>query len=324
MKPLSNTAILVLALHSATNIYANEPISLWQDASESGEIPDDGIAVQQQSDVRISTALGALYHFDTDIDGGNNDFSVSRVAGSLSFDTTLTETSRVGIAFGYDVSSYDFGGTSGFYAGNPWDDIHTFTAGAIFQFDLNNDWTLFGGPTVQFASESGADFGDGVTGGGLIGASWKASDRLVIGGGLGVTSQIEDNARVFPIVRVEWAINDRWSLTSRAQGNLITPTFLQLGYQATDTLKLSIGGGYFFRRFALDDGPLAPGGVGEDEAFAFNIAARWTPSANITLLGLVGSSIGGQLTTESTAGVVLAEQDYDPGLFIGGVVSIRF
>ncbi len=316
-------AMLTIAVPAVGNEPLS-PISLWQDATASGETADDGVTVEQQSDVRISTALGAMYQFDTDIDGGDNDFSVSRAAASLSFETTLSETSRLGITFGYDVSSYDFAGTTGFYAGDPWSDIHTFTAGAIFQFDLNSDWTLFGGPTVQSSSESGADFGDGVTGGALIGASWRASERLVIGGGLGVTSQIEDSARVFPIVRVEWVINDRWSLTSRAQGNLIVPTFVQLGYQMTDTLRLSVGGGYLFRRFALDDTAPAPGGVGEDEAIAFNIAARWTPSSQVSLTALVGTSLAGQLTTENAAGGALAEQDYDPGFFAGIIGSIRF
>ena len=91
-----------------------------------------------------------------------------------------------------------------------------------------------------------------------------------------------------------------------------------IGYQ------LSVGGGYLYRRFALDTTGPALGGVGEDEALAINFAARWSPSSTFTFTGVIGATVAGQLKTESTAGVTLSEQDYDPGLFIGALGTIRF
>lgn len=48
-------------------------------------------------------------------------------------------------------------------------------------------------------------------GGLMTGFSYRFSDRLTIGPGIGVFNQIEDDATVVPILLIDWKITDRLS-----------------------------------------------------------------------------------------------------------------
>jgi hypothetical protein len=76
---------------------------------------------------------------------------------------------------------------------------------------LNDDWTMYAFPTIRSVTEDGADFGDGISGGALLGASRKINENLTMGPGLGVLSQIEDDPFVFPIFLIDWKISDTLS-----------------------------------------------------------------------------------------------------------------
>ena len=159
----------------------------------------------------------------------------------------------VAIQFNYAFDNYSFSGSTSLGGPEPWDDVHTFGLRATLSYKATNEWTVFTGPVLQFSHESDGDIGDGFTGGGFIGASYVFSPQLVLGGGLGVLSQIEDDARVFPILVVHWQILDHLRLTSQTAGSSSGIAGLELVYDWGNDWEVAFGGSYSFHRFRLDD-----------------------------------------------------------------------
>ena len=128
---------------------------------------------------------GYVHQFDTDIDNGGS-FSVNRlfIQGGPTY-TSSGETSIL-LAFGYGLDDYDFSGDSGLGGLRPWEDIHTFRLSIPLRWRVSEKWTGFAAPTLRFTGESGADFSDSLTGGAFAGFSYRYSDRLSIGPGIGV------------------------------------------------------------------------------------------------------------------------------------------
>src|SRR5262245_40523683 len=222
-------------------------------AAETSALPPTADQQQQEQDVSFVVLGGALYQFSSDIDSGG-DMSVTRFNAGLGAMTKLTDTLELSLRLNYFLDLYDFGGDPlGLPTGTePWDDIHTANAGVLFSWDLNNEFTMFGGPVVQLSREAGADWDDGFTAGGLIGASYEFTPQLTLGAALLITSQIEDDVRVSPVPLVHWNINEQWAITTQAsaRGSGIRGT--ELVYNAGKGWEFALGGSYEFSRFRLD------------------------------------------------------------------------
>jgi hypothetical protein len=192
------------------------------------------------------------------------------------------------------------------------------------RWGFDEEWTIFAIPTLRFVAESGAELEDSMQGGGFAGISYRFGDRLTIGPGIGVMSEIEDSATVFPVLIIKWKITDRLSLeTGRGLGATLGPG-LVLGWKASDNWTLSIGGRYEKLRFRLDDEEIAPNGIGQDRAFPLFVGVGYSFSqrARVSLLG--GADLGGELRLEDEKGGLIAEEDYEPAGFAGLAFSFKF
>lgn len=266
---------------------------------------------------------GYVHQFDTDIDNGGS-FDVNRLffQGGVSYG--FDDLKSISLALGYGYDGYNFSGNSGLGGLNPWDDIHSFRVSAPLRWGLDKTWTIFAVPTLRFNKESGGDTGDSVNGGGFAGFSYRVSDRLTIGPGFGVITQIEDSASVFPVLIIDWKITDTLSLgTGRGLGATLGPGLI-LSWEPSRKWTLSLGGRYERLRFRLDDDGVAPKGVGDNRSFplfggvTYNISRK----AQVSLLG--GMELGGELKVEDEGGNTVIEEDYDSAGFIGLTFNLRF
>lgn len=267
---------------------------------------------------------GYIRQFDTDIDNNGGKFSVDRVFLQGGVTYAIQKRRSVSLSLGYGFDGYDFSGETGFAGLRPWKDINTFRIGTPILWGLDDKWTLFVMPSVRFTGESGVNLGDGIQGGFFAGASYRFGDRLTIGPGIGVVTQIEDNASVFPVLLITWKITESLSLdTGRGSGATLGPG-LFLNWKASDKWRVAFGGRYEKLRFRLDEEGIAPKGVGEDRSLPIlaGVTYRFTPQIQASLVG--GVELDGELELNDENGNEIIDEDYDPSGFAGFTLSFRF
>jgi len=266
---------------------------------------------------------GAVYQFDTDLDDGGS-YNTTRFTIQAGSGYSWDPQTNVSFSLGYSYDGYDFSGNGGFVSLTPWEDIHTLSFGVPMRFGMDDHWTAFLIPTIRSTGESGANFDETMTGGVLGGFSYRFNDRLTIGPGIGVFSQLEESATVIPIVIVDWKITDKWSLdTGRGLGATLGPG-LTLNYQPNGMWQFGVGGRYGKLRFRLDEKGTTGGGVGEDSSFPLFASCTYNanPKTNISLVG--GLELAGELKLEDKDGRAVKEEEYDTGIFLGLTFNTRF
>ena len=269
------------------------------------------------------TRGGAVYQFDTDLDEGGS-YNSTRFTIQAGSGYSWDPQTNVSFSLGYSYDSYDFSGNAGFGSLNPWEDIHTISFGVPVRFGIDDHWTAFVIPSVRSTGESGANFDETVTGGVLGGFSYRFSDRLTIGPGIVIISQLEESATIIPILIIDWKITDKWSLdTGRGLGATVGPG-LTLKFQPNKIWRFGIGCRYEKLRFRLDRKGSIGGGVGEDSSFPLFASGTYNvnPKTNVSLVG--GLELGGDLKLEDKDGKTIEEESYDTGIFLGLTFNTRF
>lgn len=265
---------------------------------------------------------GYVHQFDTDLNGGGQ-FDVDRVfvQGGVSY--SFGPRRRIAFAVGAGRDRYDFSENPGF-VNQPWDHVNQLRFSAPVTWAFDDRWTLFAIPTLRFYGESGADSGDSATGGALGGASYRVNDRLTIGPGIGVFSQLEDNVNVFPILIVNWKITERLSLeTGRGLGATQGPG-LDFNYRLSDAWQFGLGGRIESLRFRLDDRGAAPEGVGGDRSIPIYLSATYSRGRDLQISAVAGIELDGELRLEDANGKSIAKDNYDTAPFLGATFSLRF
>ncbi|MHC4414263.1 MAG: outer membrane beta-barrel protein [Planctomycetota bacterium] len=273
-------------------------------------------------EIELTVVGGYEQAFDTDIDEGG-EVEVSRARFGLGAQTDLDANLKLSLSLNYELAQYDFSGTTSFGA-EPWEDIHTLGFGAQLRWSMTNDWTIFGGPIIQFSRESDADWDDALTGGAVFGASHVLREGLVIGGGLGVVSQIEDDVLVFPVLILDWQLSESLRLTTQSRSGAGWAAGLELAYDLGGGWEAGIGARYEYRRFRLDDDGPAPDGVGEDKSLPIwgRVSHRFSENFSVDIYG--GVRAAGELDLEDKSGDGVTDSDYDAAPFGGVSVRIRF
>ncbi len=265
-------------------------------------------------DERSPFTATAVHRFSTDLDSGGEVSSqtyYARVGAPL-----LREADRfAALSLGYGLDAYDFGGSA--FAG--WGDVQRIQLSAPVSFDLGADWSVFALPSVRSAREDGADFDDSLTGGAILGASYRFGDRLSLGPGVGYQSQLEDDASVFPVVLIDWQLTDALSLSTGPTVGATLGPGLALDCALSDRVSLSLGARYEKLRFRLDDG-----GVGEDRTIPIFTSMTVSAGDHWRLSVLGGVSLGTELSREDGRGMTLGATDADPAPFIGVHAGFRF
>jgi hypothetical protein len=235
----------------------------------------------------------------------------------------FTETSFVGLAVGFGWDGYGFSPGLQIGGEDPWDEIQTFRISMPILLDLSEKWRMFATPILRLTAEDAADWDDGFTGGGIIGFSYRITDRLRIGPGVGVVSELEGNPSVFPVILVDWKVTDRLRLeTGRSLGANQGPGLLA-SYTLLPWLEASLGFRYEKLRFRLESNTTAQGGIGEDRGFPVLAGLQiGYPFAQLTVFA--GARFGGQFRIEDGNGRELARRNYDPSPFVGASAQLLF
>lgn len=270
--------------------------------------------IKTGTDWRYSLNLSGIYQFETDLEH-DGDVSVGRLGARMTGFKPLSPDARVRFDLAYSGDIYDFGGDNDF-GDDPWDTAHTFQAGVAWEWDLDPSWSAFAGPLLRFSGESGADFGDAITYGGVVGAVYDVDANLQLGLGLSIATELEDGTRFVPFPIVDWQINEQWSLETVGYGASVRPTGLELSYDAGGW-EYAIGGGYHYREFRLDDDDVAPDGIGEENGFPVWFRASHQLDDNFRVDLYAGIMFNGEFDLDDDGGDAIVDVDYDDAFFLG-------
>jgi len=267
----SIAAALLLLGATATAVHGDERLS--------AELFDPATPDRPTVDVHV----GGSHSFRGSLDDGGS-VAVTRAAIDTSLRLKLAEPLTLALSAGFQYDNYDFGGIPFPVVGStidPWDDIHTLRFGGLLTYAINQQWSVSGGLFGQFSQERGASWQDGFSGGGLVSVSYRFGERGVIGGGVGVTSAIEDDARLFPVFVIDVPLTDTIRISSLRVPTPLARNGIEIICNAAPTLEFALGTRYDRSRFRLNDSGSVPGGIGEDLEIPVWLRCTWTPAPNM-------------------------------------------
>lgn len=248
----------------------------------------------------------------------NGDFSVD--SGFLKIESARRVGQKwfAGISLGYTEDHYSFSGSG---LKPLWGDIRSLQFGVSMRYLASDKWTLFGLPILRYTSEKGADLDDGRELGLLAGASYRFSNKLTLGPGLGYFNGIGGEDDVFPILLVNWKITDSLSLeTGRGTAASRGPG-LALKWKPYTQWEFGIAARYEKTRFRLAD---QLDRIGEDKSVPVVLTAEWKYKDHLTLTALAGMKTSGSLSVEDSKGNRINKSSYDTAPLAGLVATFKF
>lgn len=312
------------------------PMAVGQAGSGVGTAPESDAALMELGEIesaadRWSLSFGArgTYAFETDTDEGEADVSVWRAGSRLTADYQATPAFRIGVGIGSETSGYEFSGFGSLIAGaddDPFDvfNDHRISLSMLYRFE--DKWLLFATPGVGAAYEVGADFGDSLTVGGVVGFGYQFTSDFRLGGGVVIQSQIEDEPRILPIISFDWRISDSWRLTNDDRLRFLNEQLgVNLIYTHDDTFSALIGVGYETRRFRLaEDSSVAGDGVLDDDRLTLGVGATWALDGGVSVRVGAGAVLYQEFDVESSSGRDIESFETDPTAFVGLRVNVDF
>ena len=268
-----------------------------------------------------SATITGYAQLDADIDGGG-DFHGGGVFAIGSVLRQFTPELTAGLTLRYDYEDWTFSGPTAFGAG-PWGRLHRPSVGATFVYAADAGLTFTAMPSVQWAYESGASTGDALNWGAILAVSKAYSKDLTLGIGAGIFREI-DETKVFPVVLVDWRIDDRLRLTNPTPAGPAGGAGLELAWTLDDRWEIAGGGAWRTFRFRLDRNGPYPDGIGEKESIPLLLRATWRPAPSSRLDFYAGVAIAGKLTVYDRDNRELVAQDFDPAPLLGLTFQSRF
>lgn len=282
-------------------------------------------AAPRKLDAEVS--LYGMHLFSADFENSSSDVSVTGGGAGIEFSIPVAERGSLTISAGAEYWNYDFSDGNAFFPladaiiDPVWEEIYVGTIGVSWRNQLNDNWGYTVGFELTSAGEPGADFSDTLTYGGFAGFSYAFSRDFVLGFGLGVQTQLEDDALVVPVPIIQWRINEQWSLTSKRVGNL---GGVAINYAASDSITLSLLGGYERNDFRLDDDGPIPDGVGRHSGIPVVLNVAWQAAPQISLNAWGGYFFAQEYELIDSNEATVAEPDADSSALVGVGATFTF
>lgn len=298
------------------------------DSSLELETPDsveEESAVQKFQRPKIFSA-DFQYLFQPAVDlQSSGDFETHRAGLNLVSRFRLSEKDQVSVSLGYIWNDFNFDSSTSTLGASPWSGVHFMSLGASYRRVINEDWTFFGIPSVRLAGESDADVEDTIMGGGIFGAMYKVNDRLSVGPGFGMMTQLEDDAALFPVVFVNWRFAENWAIgTTGGSGAALGPG-LRLSWTPEDKpFSADLNANFEQLRFRLDANSPQRNGIGQDQSVRLGGAFHWKLNPGFDLSAMAGVKLGGSITIEDSQGNEWRSEDYDPAPYFGMGAKVSF
>ncbi|TVQ89894.1 MAG: hypothetical protein EA400_06675 [Chromatiaceae bacterium] len=267
-------------------------------------------------------ALTPIHQFDANLDrGGRAGFS--GLLGSVSHTWPLAGRSSIGLGLRLNYQDWQFDHPRGLGGSAPWDQVYRVALALPYSLGLGDDWRLSLTPTLEYAGESGARFGDALEYGGTAAIARTLGPDLALGLGVGLFQGLE-RTRAFPFLFVDWRLSDRLRLTNSTSAGPAGPAGLELGYTLPAGWNAGLGGAWRSFRQRLDRNGPHLGGIGEYRSVPvyLRIGRRLGPRLSLDLYA--GAAVGARLRVEDAGGRRLYQDNQATAALLGLSFSGRF
>ena len=246
------------------------------------------------------------------------------------FEGPINQSILVGFQGGYRHAHYDFDldgtppGTWGTaLPRDPWNTVNSLDFLPNATVLVGSRVAIIAAVPIRWAAETGSDR-NGFAAGASALVRWQVSDSLSLGGGIGVTSQLEGDAETFPLISLRWRISE--SLTLMTEGGWFQGGRTALLWGPNPAIRLSLSAGYERTRFRLDDNGNAAdrNGIGEITTIPIEIGLRLQLIPEAILEVHAGLGVEGRLRVETDSGRKLYDQSYDPAPRVGFSLTFPF
>ena len=279
---------------------------------------------QQKGPWFFNINVAGVHQSEADLKDSTGGFSNDRWFVGAGLDYGWSRRDSIGISVGGGQSNYDFNEDTGFGGGDPWNKIDDTRVSLNGRFGFGETGSVYIIPTLRFNGEKDASSSDSRTWGLFAAMTWRVKENLTIGPGIGIFSRLENGTKFFPVLAIDWDINDRWNLSTGRGLASSQGAGLTLSYKLNDDWSFGVAGRYESIEFRLDDDGPAPGGVGRDKSIPLVFTANLTPNKKLNFSVFMGLEFAGNLRIKDSMDNTVDESDYDPAFLFGGTVEVRF
>lgn len=307
---------------SASPAAASKPAAKSEPLLNPGQISaatEPGAFREDRGPFSFALEADAQIDFSADLRDSLGSVSVYRVSPGASVGYAINDRIRIGADFNTEFSWYDFDNATGIIPGTaePFDSTSSYTLSPSIGIGLDERWSVRAAGIFNWSQEGSGPDSEGFTGGGLGVVRYKFSDSFALSGGLLATSRLEDDARIIPLIGVEWQINDMLRFETRGLG-------AELSAKVHPAFQVFLDGGYNSREFRLEDTNLLPEGIIRDRRAQVGVGVRWLPTQYVQISLKGGAVVWSEFRVDDRFGNELRTIEADPTGFIGLMGVIRF
>ena len=325
---LTQMLTLVALITPAGVVNAQQPQTDSNDQTRDASENIDDLNAENNADnshsISFSAHAGGTFFSKSDFDNSIGEFGYSAYELGVSASRKVGDAGRFTLGFDAGFINYDIVPSATSVAGDAadigaeFDNVTTLSLIGMYSDKFDDETSWFIGAGVLSAMESDADFGDSIDWLLTGGVTHKFNDKLELGIGVLVKTQLDDDVLIVPIPQIKYTINDQWSIESERAG-------LKVNYKASDSINYGIMGEYNSTTFRLDDShAFASEGVATHRSFPLSFYVDYKPNKAVVVNARVGVELGGELEILDTNGNDVTSQDIDAGIFGAVGVSFRF
>lgn len=272
-----------------------------------------------QNQKRPFFSLSANYRFTpkSSLDDGGR-VGVNRFGYGLGMMLPPFYSNSLSLAWSEEFSRYSFDDVQDSYFQDLFDDLRMDRLSFFFRRPLSPKWSVLAAGDVSSAAETGAEWNDAISGGGIFSARQQVSPFFAWSLGLFARSRLGDDWLIMAIPSIDWRITE-WLNLRTAQG-----VTLEAALDAQRKWLLDFSAEYESRRYRLnEDGPVQKGLL-QDERVPLQLGLRYRPLPFIELNGYAGWTVWQNYQVEDENGNEKASLSTDPTPFFGLNGTVRF
>lgn len=305
-----------MALNNHQNDYLLMTMKLFLCSITFGILASASGAAQQSAPLQASY----LYQLRNDDAGGS--VSVERLGMRGGVPLINKEDNLLAIGFRYALHRYDFEDTTA-----DWESVQHMNLGLASRWQVNDDWLWANYAIVGISAENGSDKDQGFNFNYISIAEYKVNERLTLGPGVLVASQVDQDLNVIPIIAINWQMNDEWSFASgpsevaSAGANVYfeyTPEALQ------DKWMFTTGFSYGSQNFKIADNSFISDGSGEERLASAYLAASYKMDSGVKLSAIAGYHFFQSFSIFDDDGNELSKENLEDAPFFGVTVGFEF